>query len=143
MTASIIQPYLIFSGRCDEALDFYKTALGAQVDMLMRFNQSPDPVPAGMLKAGFEAKVMHCQFRVGDTTVMASDGCDDQSTFIGFSLALSVPTEADADRAFGALSQQGAVIMPLAKTFWSPRYGMVKDKFGIQWMVMVPGQAPR
>ena len=140
MSASLIQPYLFFSGRCDEALNFYQAALGAQVDMLMRFNQSPDPVPAGMLQAGFEAKVMHCQFRVGNTVVMASDGCDDKSKFSGFSLALSVPTEAEADRAFAALSQHGTVIMPLAKTFWSPRYGMVKDPFGIQWMVMVPGE---
>ncbi|MEY4099088.1 MAG: hypothetical protein RL300_259 [Pseudomonadota bacterium] len=142
MNTSMIQPYLFFSGRCDEALDFYKTALDAEVDMLMRFDQSPDPVPAGMLQAGFEAKVMHCQFRVGNTTVMASDGCDDKAVFSGFSLALSVPSEAEADRVFDSLSQQGTVIMPLNKTFWSPRYGMVKDKFGIHWMVMVPDQAP-
>ncbi len=138
MNTALIQPYLFFSGRCEEALAYYASALGAQVEMLMHFNQSPDPVPAGMLQPGFESKVMHCQFRVGDTVILASDGCDDKTPFSGFSLALSVPTEAEADRAFNALAPQGQVIMPLTKTFWSPRYGMVKDRFGIQWMVMVP-----
>lgn len=143
MKPSLIQPYLIFSGRCEEALAFYERAMGAQVDMLMYFHQSPDPVPPGMLQDGFESKVMHCQFRVGDTTILASDGCDDKTVFSGFSLALSVPTEAEADRVFNALSQQGQIIMALTKTFWSPRYGMVKDQFGVQWMVMVPAEGPQ
>lgn len=137
-----ITPYLFFSGRCDEALEFYRHALGSQVDMIMRFNESPDPVPAGMLQAGFESKVMHASFRVGDARLMASDGCDDKSTFEGFRLALSVATEAEAQRAFDALSEGGNVQMPLCKTFWSPCYGMVTDKFNVGWMVMVPGQQP-
>ena len=141
-THSGIQPYLFFGGRCQEALDFYQSALGAQVEMVLRFDQSPDPVPEGMLQPGFEHKVMHSSFRVRGTQVLASDGCDDKSGFKGFSLALSVPTEADADSAFNALAEGGKVQMALGKTFWSPRYGMLEDRFGVQWMVMVPGQQP-
>lgn len=133
-----IQPYLFFSGRCEEAIEFYRQAIGAEVDMVLHFNESPEPMPPGVLQDGFEAKVMHASFRVGDATILCSDGCDDKTTFSGFSLTLHVPTEAAADRAFGALAEGGEVQMPLAKTFWSPRYGMVKDKFGISWMVMVP-----
>ena len=92
------------------------------------------------MQEGFEAKVMHSSFRVGDAMIMASDGCDDKTVFGGFSLALQVPTIAEADRAFAALADGGQVQMPLAKTFWSPRYGMVQDKFGVSWMVMVPGE---
>jgi PhnB protein len=136
-----VQPYLFFSGRCEEAIEFYRTAIGAEVEMVMRFNESPEPMPPGVLQEGFEAKVMHSSFRVGDATIMASDGCDDKTTFSGFSLALHVPTVADADRVFAALADGGQVQMPLAKTFWSPRYGMVQDKFGISWMVMVPADA--
>ena len=138
MPDTLVQPYLFFGGRCEEALDFYRTALGAQVEMVMRFNESPEPVPPGMLQPGFENKIMHSAFRIGATTVMASDGCDDKSSFSGFSLTLSVPTEADADRAFAALADGGKITMPLTKTFWSPRYGMLTDRFGISWMVMVP-----
>jgi|CXWL01.1.fsa_nt_gi PhnB protein len=137
-----VQNYLFFGGRCDEALAFYKSALGAQVDMLMRFSESPSPMPPGMLEPGFEKKVMHSAFRVGATTILASDGCGTGSTFSGFSLALQVPTEADADCAFNALADGGNVTMPLGKTFWSPRYGMLTDRFGISWMVMVPQPMP-
>jgi PhnB protein len=136
------QPYLFFSGRCEEALEFYEQALGATVTMSMRFSESPDPVPEGMLQPGFEHKIMHAEFRVGGFTVMASDGCDDKATFSGFRLALSVPTEADADRVFAALADGGKIDLPLGPTFWSPRYGMVTDKFNVGWMVMVPGQRP-
>ncbi|MGL4465829.1 MAG: VOC family protein, partial [Planctomycetia bacterium] len=87
----------------------------------------------------FETKIMHTEFQVGGMTLMASDGCEAESRFAGFRLALSVPTEADADRVFNALAEGGKVDMPLVKTFWSPRYGMVTDKFGVEWMVMVPG----
>ena len=136
-------PYLFFGGRCQEALDFYREAVGARVGMLMRFDQSPDPIPAGMLAPGFESKVMHCDFTVGDTLVLASDGCaEGDGGFHGFSLALTVPDEAAAHRAFDALAAGGNVGMPLTKTFWSPCYGMVKDRFGLQWMVMVPGEPP-
>ncbi len=105
----------------------------------MRFDQSPEPTPPGMLTPGFENKIMHCDFKIGGMTVLASDGCDANSRFDGFRLALSVPTEADADRVFNALADGGKIDMPLVKTFWSPRYGMVTDKFGVGWMVMVPG----
>lgn len=137
-TASVIQPYLFFSGRCEEALAFYRTALGAEIEMVMHFNESPDPTPPGMLAPGFETKVMHSSFRIGGSTIMASDGCGPNDHFEGFSLALSVATEAEADRAFNALLDGGTVRMPLAKTFWSPRFGMLVDRFGIGWMISVP-----
>jgi PhnB protein len=137
-TSTVIQPYLFFNGRCEEALDFYRKALGAEVQMLMRYKESPQPPPPGRLPAGFENKVMHTSFRVGETIVMASDGCStDGAKFEGFSLALTVANEAEADRIFAALSQGGQVQMPLAKTFWSPKFGMVQDRFGIGWMVSV------
>jgi uncharacterized glyoxalase superfamily protein PhnB len=108
--------------------------------MMIRFSESPDPVPEGMLQPGFENKIMHAEFRVGSLTVMASDGCDDQATFSGFRLALSVPTEAEVDRVFAALAEGGKIDMPLGPTFWSPRYGQVTDRFNVGWMVMVPTQ---
>jgi len=137
--STAITPYLSFGGRCEEALNFYRTALGAEVDMLMRFDESPDPVPPGMLQAGFEKKVMHASFRIRGNALMASDGCGDASKFDGFRLALTVATEAEARQAFDALARGGNVDMPLAATFWSPCYGMVTDRFGLGWMVMVPG----
>ena len=137
--ATLVQPYLFFGGRCDEAIAFYRTALGAEVEMIMKFKDSPEPPPPGVLPPGFENKVMHASFRVGGSTVMASDGCGQESTFGGFSLSLAVATEAEADRAFNALAQGGQITMPLAKTFWSPRFGMVTDRFGLGWMVSVVG----
>ena len=92
MTVNAITPYLHFGGRCEEALKFYQKALGAEVEMLMRFNESPEPTPPGMLQAGFEKKIMHASFRVRGVPLMASDGCDDQSKFTGMRLALAVPT---------------------------------------------------
>lgn len=134
----LVQPYLFFGGRCEEALDFYRAAVGAEPGTLMRFNESPEPMPPGMLPAGFESKIMHCEFRVGETTLMGSDGCGEAGTgFAGFSLALSVPTIDEANRAFAALAEGGKITMPIAKTFWSPRYGMLTDRFGVAWMVMV------
>lgn len=108
--------------------------------MKMRFDESPDAVPEGILQAGFEKKIMHASFTVGALTIMASDGCDDRSKFDGFRLALSIQNEAAADSAFNALAEGGKVDLPLCQTFWSPRYGMVTDKFGVGWMVMVPGE---
>jgi PhnB protein len=137
MKSTIIQPYLFFGGRCQEALEFYRVAVGAEVDMLMLYKDSPEPPPPGMLQPGFENKVMHTTFRIGGSTLMASDGCGEEISFAGFSLALSLPTEAEADRAFAALSNGGQVRMPLTKTFWSPRFGMLTDRFGIGWMVSV------
>ena len=141
MTGTTITPYLDFAGRCEEALEFYREALGAEVEMLMRFNESPEPAPPGMLQAGFEKKVMHASFRVRGVPLMASDGCADKSKFGGFCLSLAVPTEADARRAFDALAAGGSVQMPLSKTFWSPCFGMLTDRFGLGWMVTV-NQAP-
>jgi PhnB protein len=137
MSGTTITPYLFFGGRCEEAINYYRTALGAEVDMLMRFNESPEPTPPGMLQAGFEKKVMHASIRVRGVALMMSDGCDDKSKFDGFRLALTVPTEAEAHKAFDALAAGGSVMMPLNKTFWSPCYGMVTDRFGVGWMVMV------
>lgn len=130
-----VQPYIFFSGRCEEALEFYRTALGAQVDMLMRYKESPEPPPPGTLPPGFENKVMHAAFHIGDTRLMASDGCQEGLSFGGFSLLLAVQTEAEADRAFTALADGGQVRMPLTKTFWSKRFGMVADRFGVSWMI--------
>lgn len=140
MTGTTITPYLIFGGRCEEAIAFYKAALGAEVEMLMRFSESPEPTPPGLLESGFENKVMHASFRIRGVTLMASDGCDSKSNFGGFQLALIVPTEADAKSTFDALAVGGTVQMPLGKTFWSPCYGMLTDKFGLGWMVMVPSR---
>ncbi len=137
MTNTLVQPYLFFGGRCEEALAFYRTALGAEVDFLMLYKDSPEPQPPDMLAPGFENKVMHTTFRIGGTTLMASDGCGEGAGFKGFSLSLAVPTAAEADRAFAALADGGEVRMPLTKTFWSPCFGMVTDRFGLGWMVSV------
>lgn len=135
-----VQPYVFFGGRCDEALEFYKKAIGAQVDFLMRYKESPHPTPPGMLAPGYEDKVMHTTFRVGDSILMASDGCGEKLAFAGFNLALSVATEDEAKKAFDALAEGGQVKMPITKTFWSPAFGMLTDKFGMNWMVSVPGK---
>lgn len=133
-----VQVYLFFAGRCEEALEFYKRTIGAEVQMLMRFKDSPEPPQPGMIPPGSENKIMHTSFRVGDTTVMASDGrCEGAATFEGFSLSLTVPNESEADRMFAALGEGGQVQMPLTKTFWAPRFGMLKDRFGVGWMVSV------
>jgi PhnB protein len=134
----IVQPYLFFNGRCEEAVEFYKKALGAEVLMMMRYKESPEQPPAGMLPPGFENKVMHASLRVGQTVVMASDGCStDGAKFEGFSLSVAVSTPAEVDGIFNALAEGGKVGMPLGKTFWSPRFGMVTDKFGVGWMITV------
>jgi PhnB protein len=131
-----IEPYLFFEGRCEEAIEFYRKALGAEVLMLMRFKDSPDPPPPGMVPPGSEDKVMHAGLRVGDTTLMASDGrCSGEAGSKGVSLALTVPDAATADRLFAALAEGGQVQMPLGKTFFSPRFGMVADRFGVSWMI--------
>ncbi len=136
MKPTLVQPYLFFGGRCEEALKFYGATLGAQVDFLMRYKESPDPMPAGMLPPGFEDKVMHTTFRIAGNVLMASDGCHEGAKFDGFSLSLApVPTEAEVKRAFAALADGGTVKMPLTKTFWSPCFGMLTDRFGLGWMI--------
>jgi PhnB protein len=131
-----VQPYLDFNGRCDEALEFYQKAIGAKVGMLMRFKDAPDK---SMITPGNENKVMHAQFQVGDTTVMASDGRSRGSpNFQGIMLCVSADGEAAADKLFAGLADGGQVQMPLGKTFFAPRFGMVADKFGVGWMIIVP-----
>ncbi|HVU17520.1 MAG TPA: VOC family protein [Candidatus Didemnitutus sp.] len=137
MKNPVIEPYLFFGGRCDEALAFYQNALGAKVEMLMRFNEAPTPPPPGAIPAGFEKKVMHASLKIGDSRVMASDGDGDKPNFAGFTLSLSLADEATARKAFAALSDGGTVRMPIGKTFWSSCFGMVQDKFGVGWMVTI------
>jgi len=133
-----VEPYLFFEGRCEEAIEFYRKALDAQVQMIMRYKDSPEPPPPGMVPAGSDNKVMHASFVAAGTTIMASDGsCSGKPTFGGFSLAINTKTTADTDRYFNALAQGGQVQMPLGKTFWSPRFGMLTDKFGVGWMIGV------
>lgn len=132
-----IQPYLFFNGRCEEAIEFYKTAVGAEVEMLMRHKDGPMP-PPGRLPEGCEQKIMHASFRVGDSSVMASDGmCDGKSIFNGFSLSIALASEADVRAVFAKLSDGGNIQMPVEKTFWSPAFGMLIDRFGVSWMVTV------
>ena len=134
-----VEPYLFLNGRCEEALEFYRRALGAEVSMLMRMKDSPEPSPSGTRPPGWENKVMHAVFRVGDTQVMASDGMPgSKPEFKGFSLSIDAPDEAKARQMFAALSEGGQVQMPLGKTFYSPCFGMVADRFGVSWMVIVP-----
>ena len=133
-----VEPYLYFNGRCEEALEFYRGALGAEVTMLMRFKDSPEPHQPGAVPPGFESKVMHSSFRVGDTTVYASDGVTPgQPRFEGITLSITVERDADAQRLFKALSAGGQVRVPLTKTFFSSNFGMVADRFGVSWMVLV------
>jgi len=133
-----VQPYLFFDGRCDEAIEFYRSALGAELTGLMRFKDSPEPPQPGMVPPGAENKVMHASFRIGDTTVMASDGrCLGRPNFQGFSLSLTAPDDAEAERLFASLAEGGQVQMPLTKTFFSSRFGMVADRFGMSWMIIV------
>ncbi len=131
-----VQPYLFFGGRCEEAMEFYRTALGAETLMTARFKDAPEPHPG--LPVCFADKIMHTTLRIGETLLMASDGmCDGKANFDGFSLSITVPDEAEAERVFASLGEGGLVTMPLEKTFWSPKYGMLQDRFGVGWMVSV------
>jgi PhnB protein len=129
-----VQPYLFFDGRCDEALEFYKQTIGAKVSTLMRWKDCPDE----SARSGPNAdKVMHAHVQVGDTAILASDGRNTGAPkFEGFALTITAPSEAEADRMFAALSAGGEVTMPMAKTFFSPRFGMLADKFGVHWMIL-------
>lgn len=135
----LVQPYLFFDGRCEEALDFYKKALGAKVEMIMRFKEAPPgSAGPGCTPANGE-KIMHASFKIGDTMVMGSDGMNSgKPEFKGFSLSVNAKDDVEAQKLFNALGEGGQVQMPLAKTFFSPAFGMVADKFGIGWMVIVP-----
>jgi PhnB protein len=134
-----IQPYLYFNGRCDEALELYKKVLGAEVKFLMRFREGPPGAcEGGMVPANWEDKVMHAEGRIGESTVMFSDGNSaEPAKFDGVSLTVIVNDKAEADRVFGGLGEGGQVQMPLGETFFSPRFGMVADKFGVSWLVIV------
>lgn len=135
-----IEPYLNFNGRCDEAVEFYKKALGAEVLMRSAFKDAPDPEMLKQMPPGTGDKVMHVTMKIGDSIVMASDGkCAGAPTFEGISLSLAPSSLQEAEKLFAGLSQGGQVLMPLTKTFWSPGFGMLSDKFGVHWMVNVPG----
>jgi PhnB protein len=138
MTTKSVQPYLFFNGRCEEALEFYRKALGAEVTVLIRYKDSPELTKIH----GYENKVLHSNFQIGDTQIMASDGNgNDKVYFEGFALTLNVATEAEADRLFAAMEDGGQVLMPLAKTFYSPRFGMLADRFGVLWMIITAQSA--
>lgn len=141
-----VQSYLSFEGRCDEAIAFYKRALGAEVVQLMRYSDAPE-MPAGEAEAGCAGgmpaadKVMHSVLRIGETELMASDGrCSGQAEFKGIMLALSASTDAEARQWFGALSDGGQVMQPLTPTFFSSSFGMLTDRFGIGWMLVVDAE---
>ena len=137
-----VTPYLFLDGRCEEAIEFYKKTLGAKVEMLMRFKESPEPPQPGCMPPNSENKIMHACMRIGDTSVMASDGrCTGQPKFEGFALSINAKDEGEAERMFAALGEGGQVQMPLTKTFFAPRFGMVADKFGVGWMVLVAPEA--
>jgi PhnB protein len=132
-----IQPYLFFDGRCEEAIEFYKQTVGAEVTMLMRFSDNPEPGQSEHCPGATPEKVMHANLKIGDSTVLCSDGrCEGKPKFEGFSLALTAKDAAEAERLFAALGKGGQVQMPLGKTFWSPAFGMLADRFGVGWMVM-------
>jgi PhnB protein len=134
----LVQPYVFFDGRCEEAAEFYRRTLGAKVEMMMRYKDAPDPHPPGMIPPGSENKVMHMSLQIGDSIVLASDGsCTGKPSFHGFSLSITARDDAEADRLFAALSDGGQVQMPIGKTFFSSRFGMVADRFGVAWMVYV------
>jgi PhnB protein len=132
----IVEPYLFFDGRCDEAIEFYKSALGATVQMLMRYKQCPEP--SAKFAPEMMDKVLHASLSIGDSTVLVSDDhCTGKPNFSGFSVSLRVSSDAEAQRLFDALKDGGKVGMPLGKTFFSSQFGMVTDRFGVGWMVMV------
>lgn len=134
-----VEPYLFFNGQCEAAMAFYQQALGAEVVMQMRMDESPEPQPPGMVPPGFEHKIMHASLRIGETTLMLSDGnCATKANFQGFSLSIGAADEAQAQRFYNALANGGQVQMPLGKTFFSPCFGMLVDRFGVGWMVIVP-----
>ncbi len=141
MQSPYVQPYLFFGGNCTAALDYYTKHLGAEVIFQMRYSESPDPSPPGMVPDGWEDKIMHATFRIGSSVMMGSDGCEKEPAKNSHCMSLTMPDEAEAKRAFAALAEGGSIGMPISKTFWSPCFGMVTDAFGIHWMVTVPEQS--
>ena len=141
----MIQPYLFFEGRTEEALEFYRKALGAQVQMMMRYREAPEgnaKCPDGSAPPG--EKIMHSAFTIGESMLMASDGfCSGKPQFGGFSLSYPAKDEADAKKRFDALAAGGKVSQPLTETFFAKSFGMVTDKFGVGWMVIAGQKAPQ
>lgn len=135
-SSASIQPYLNFGGRCEEAVEFYRKALGAELRMMMRFKEAPEK--DSDLPECFQDKIMHASLQIGDSVLMASDGrCEGAQAFEGISISITVANEAEAERVFAAMSDGGLVTMPLEQTFWSPKFGMLQDRFGVSWMVSV------
>jgi PhnB protein len=135
-----VQPYVFFDGKCEEALEFYKGAVGAKVDMMMRFKEAPAEMQ-GQMSPGSKDKVMHAAFKIGDTQILASDGeCQGKPNFQGFSLTINAANDAEADKLFAALGKGGKVTMPMSETFFASRFGMLADKFGVNWMVIAEKQ---
>lgn len=134
-----VHPYLNFNGRAEEAIEFYKSALGAKVDMLMRFKDAPpEACPGGSDMKAVAEKVMHATLHIGDSLLMLSDGrVQGAAKFEGVSMSLSVASDSEAEKRFVALSEGGKATMPLGKTFFASSFGMVTDRFGIPWMVIV------
>ena len=137
---AIVEPYLFFGGQCDAALNYYREHLGAEIGMIMRYGDSPEPAQCP-LPDGWDNKVMHASFTIGQSRLMGSDGMKAEMPEDGHCMSLTLPTEAEALQAFAALADGGNAFMPIGKTFWSPCFGMVSDRFGIQWMVTVPAQS--
>ena len=136
MAKTTVQPYLFFAGRCEEALEFYRKSIGAEIIVLRRFKEAPEPVPN--LPDCFDDKVMHATVQIGDSMWMASDGQrEGNQNFEGFSMSITVPDASEANRVFAALSEDGLVVMPLEKTFWTSSFGVVQDRFGVSWMVSI------
>ena len=135
-----VEPYLFFDGRAEEALEFYRQKLGARVEALMRYKDNPEPK---YNPPNSDEKVMHCNFRIGDTQIMASDGnCAGKPSFQGFSLTINAASPTEAEQRFNALAEGGQVQMPLNETFFAERFGMVADRFGVSWMVLAGQKKP-
>lgn len=131
-----IDPYLCFNGRTDEAIEFYKSALGAKVNMLMRFKDAPEQCPGGFPREVLD-KVMHADLSIGSSKILVSDGrCQPDGKFSGITLSLRVTTDAEAEQRFNALAERGSITMPLGKTFFASTFGMLTDRFGVSWIVL-------
>lgn len=136
---SKIEPYLFFAGRCEAALEYYREHLGARIHMMLRYKENPEPGGCSVpLPEGWDEKVMHASFTIGESHLMGSDGSSETMPADGHCLSLTIPTQTEAERVFAALADEGHVFMPLGETFWSPCFGMVTDRFGIHWMVTLP-----
>lgn len=132
-----VEPYLFLDGACEEALTFYRDVLGAEIVVMMRFSERPESEDAMPIPPGSENKIMHAEFRIGDSLIMASDGeCGGKAKIEGVSLSIAVKTADEAERIFAVLSAGGTIQMPIMETFFSPRFGMAADRFGVSWMVI-------